>query len=173
MDHPKLATLIREELDKRGVKNLQQAARTLGVSAEAARHVLQLDHVPKDSTLARIAGALGLEPAVLILAGHRQRLPEALHTELLTVASAAGGDWGRKRKWPLSQEQCDYLGVLLQPGEIQLIRRCRQLTPDERIKLAGFVEYRFATSRVSPGERTVPAEQAEEYTGAEQAAVGE
>ena len=154
MHDTELSRLIRRELDERGIGSLKEAARYLGVSSELARLVLNLGRVPRDRTLVKIAQVLGLEPAVLILAGHRQKLPRELRKDMLTIAAPAGGNWKQKRKWPLSQEQCEYLGRMMQAHEIQLIRKCRQLTPQERVQLAGYVDFQFATSRVSPPEQT-------------------
>src|SRR5512135_746295 len=118
MQQTRLAILIRQELQKRGVTNLKEAARILDVSPELVRMVLNRGIAPKDSTLVKIARALGLEPAVLIMAAHRQKLPEGLLGDILSVAPPAGGDWNQKRKWPLSQEQCAYLERELRPDEI-------------------------------------------------------
>jgi transcriptional regulator with XRE-family HTH domain len=150
MPYGELSRLIRRELDKGGVKTLEQTAAAMGVSKELARSILSGGHIPKDRTLIKIAHALGLEPTILILSGHRHKLPLELREEMLPVALPSGGSWEKKRKWPLSQEQCDYLGAVMRPDEIQFIRKCRQLTPEERIQLAGYVNFMFATCRVPP-----------------------
>jgi hypothetical protein len=53
------------------------------------------------------------------------------------------------RKHPLSQEQCEYLEKIMKPDEIQLVRKMRQVTDDGRKQICGYVDYMFATQRVS------------------------
>ncbi len=145
-----LARLIQGELDRRGIRTLRRAAQVLGISGELTRRILRRDLVPKDRTIVRIASALEMEPSVLLLAAHRQRLPRAAAAFMLDIALPASGEWKTKRRWPLSQEQWDYLSVLMQAHEIQLIRKYRQLTPEERLQVLGFINYQFETSRVPP-----------------------
>ncbi len=144
-----LSTLIRLELDKRGIRTLKEAGSYLGVSTETIRLMLNRGHSPKDKTLLRFARVLGLDPSLLLTASHRQRLPAELRDEMLSVASPPGGQWEKKRKWPLSQEQCDYLGRVMQPHEIQFIRKYRQLNAESKQQTVGYVEYMFATCRVA------------------------
>jgi hypothetical protein len=146
----KLCTLLRREMQMRGIRTIREAARLFGVSGELTRRILNLGLIPKDRTLVRIAAALDLDPAILITAGHRQKLPRDLREQLLPVAPPTGGGWEQKRKWPLSQEQCEYLGREMKPHEIQLMRKARQLTPEEKTHLIAYIEYMFATQRVPP-----------------------
>lgn len=145
-----LARLIRSELEKRGIRTIRRSAQFLGISGELMRCILNKGAVPRDSTITRIAQALGMNPAPLLLAAHRQKLPKDVALFMLDPASPAGGDWQQKRKWPLSQEQCDYLSVIMLPQEIQLIRKYRQLTTEERLQTIGYINYQFATNRVPP-----------------------
>ena len=143
-----MSDLIKSELQKRGMQPLKTAANALGVSTELLRRVVNGTHIPKDPTLVKIARALDMDPATLILAAHRQKLPSDLCSFTLDPSAPAGGAWQRKRKWPLSQEQCEYLAKILKPHEIQLLRKYRQLTSDEKIKTIGYVDYMFETARV-------------------------
>lgn len=146
----KLSTLIRREMNLRGIKTIKQAAQLLGVSTELARSILKNSRIPKDGTLLKMAEALGLDPAVLLVPSHLQKMPRKLRAEVLPVAPPSNFDWIRKRKWPLSQEQCDYLGRVLQPAEIQLIRKCRQLTEEEKGSAVAYVGYLFSVHHVPP-----------------------
>lgn len=142
--------MIKGELQKRGLRPLKMAAQTLGVSTELLRRIVNGIHVPKDRTLVKIAQSLELDPAVLILAAHRQKLPRELSSFTLSPVAAETVAWERKRTWPLSQEQCEYLTKVMQPHEIQLIRKYRQLSPDERSKALGYLDFMFQTARVAP-----------------------
>jgi transcriptional regulator with XRE-family HTH domain len=149
-----LAALIRQELEKRNIRTIKKAAQVLAISTESARLILNKGRIPKDRTLIRIAGALGLEPEILIMAGHRQKLPPELRGNILPIETPAGGEWKQKRKWPLSQEQSEYLGKILKPHEIQLIRKCRQLSPEEMHHAIAYIHYMFATKRVQIADRS-------------------
>ena len=144
--------IIKQELDRRGFAATRSAAQFVGVSTELLRRIVSQDHIPKDRTLVTIARRLEMDPAVLILAAHRQLLPRELSTFTLTPSSpqAAGSLWQTKRKWPLSEEQCKYLAEILKPHEIQLLRKYRQLSEEEKIQAIGYVNYMFATQRVPP-----------------------
>ena len=163
-----LSSLIKQELDKRGLANIKAAAELTGVSTELVRRVMRDGYVPKDRTLAQIARALGLDPTVLILAAHQKKMPQELRGALLPIAEPSRGDWEHKRKWPLSQEQCEYLESVLQPYEIQFIRKYRQLTADAQQQATGFMEYMFATQRAS--QPAVAAEADPTVSGAERRA---
>lgn len=146
----KLSTLIRREMNLRGIKTIKQAAQLLGVSTELVRSILNNRRIPKDGTLLKMAEALAMDPAVLLVPSHLQKMPRKLRTEVLPVAPPSNFDWEHKRKWPLSQEQCDYLGRVLQPAEIQLVRKCRQLTEEEKGSAFACVGYLFSVHRVPP-----------------------
>jgi transcriptional regulator with XRE-family HTH domain len=144
----KIADLIKQELQNRGLTTITSAARSLGVSPELLRRIVNMDHIPRDRMLAKIARGLGMDPAGLILAAHRQQLPGELCVFTLTPAPPTGCVWQEKRKWPLSQEQCEYLAKVMQPHEIQLLRKYRQLSPEEKAQAIGYLNYMFATKRV-------------------------
>jgi hypothetical protein len=121
-----LSIHIRRELDSRGLRTLAEAAHFLGVSLELVRGILNSDRVPRDTMLIRIAGALGLDSAVLITAARRRTLPKELRGHVLPVETTAGAGEG-KHRWPLSQEQCDCL------ARFDLRRsRCERLAPRSR-----------------------------------------
>ncbi len=143
----KLSDLLRQEMEKRELKTVKDAAGVFGVSIQLLRVMLYNDHIPKDRTLAVIAGRLGLDPAMLVMVAHRQRLPRDLGVFTLTPEPPTGGDLARKRKWPLSQEQCDYLSHIMTIEEIQLIRKYRQLTDEAKTQVVGQINYQFEAAR--------------------------
>ena len=51
------------------------------------------------------------------------------------------------RKYPLSQEQCDYLCKIMTAEEIQLVRKLRQVTDDGKKQVLGYVDYMFSLQR--------------------------
>ena len=153
-----MSALIKGELLKRGLRPLKEAARTLGVSTELLRRVVNGEHIPKDPTLVKIARGLEMDPATLILAAHLQKLPRELSSYTLSPSAPASGIGRQKRKWPLSQEQCEYLAKAMPPHEIQLIRKYRQLSPEERIQALGYVDFMFQTARVYPQPPSDPSE---------------
>jgi hypothetical protein len=103
--------------------------------------------VPKDKSLIRIAKKLGISATPLILAAHQQKLPGNAASYVLKP-----GDPGVKdnRTWPFSQAQCGYLAQILSSGEIQLIRKHRQLSADGKICVQSYIEYMFSLHRVPP-----------------------
>jgi len=144
----KLSTVLRRALEERNIKTITHAAAVFGISQESVRLILYRGRIPKDSTLIRIADSLGLDPSVLLTAAHRQKIPRELRQHMLPVAPPKQGDWTQKRKWPLSQEQCEYLDKELKPHEIQLIRKCRQLTSEEKQNVISYIDFQFASNRV-------------------------
>jgi hypothetical protein len=70
-----------------------------------------------------------------------------MHGFFLEPQKPAGGVWDEKRKWPLSQEQCDYLSKLMSEQEIQLVRKYRQLAEEQRTQTQGYIDYHFETAR--------------------------
>lgn len=143
----KLSDLIRQELAKRGLVSYADSARFLGMNLEFIRMILHKNHVPKDKNLIKIAKSLGIDATPLILAAHRQRLPLDTHSFILQPDE---GTTKNKRIWPLSREQCDYLAKFMSPQEIQLLRKYRQLLPEEQRQTEGYVHYMFSTKRVPP-----------------------
>ena len=53
-----------------------------------------------------------------------------------------------KRAWPLTEEQCGQLSKILQLHEIQLIRKSRQLTSEEKQSIISSIDHLFALHRV-------------------------
>ncbi len=147
-----LSRLIKEEMKKRGLKDEQLTAGRLGVSYEVLRQILRDNHIPKNRTLLQIARGLDIDPSILIMAAVRERLPRNLGEFMLTVEHPPSGDWERKRKWPLSQEQCAYLSRLMNSQEIQLVRKYRQLSSDEKSQVVGYINYEFETKRILPDD---------------------
>jgi transcriptional regulator with XRE-family HTH domain len=142
-----ISKILRRELNKRGLTVLNQAARYLGVSTELLRVTLSGKHIPKDKTLEKIAGRLGLDMSSLVLAAHRQKLPKDVQGLFLAPVQLPEEKNQIRRKWPLSQEQCEYLSSIMTSEEIQLIRKYRQLREDQKAQLLGYLHYRFAMAR--------------------------
>lgn len=141
----KLADIVQGELKKRNVGSLKDASRLLGISPELIRVILTKGHIPKDRTLRVIAQKLDLDLSSLVLAAHRQKLPGDVKG--LFLAPALGGNGKPKRRFPLSQEQCDYLSSVISLEEIQLVRKYRQLNEEAKIQSRGYIEYMFGVSR--------------------------
>jgi len=140
-----LSDLIRQELAKRGLKSCAASAHFLGMSVEFVRATLQKKHLPKDKSLIRIAERLGIDAVPLILAAHRQNLPLDTQSCILQPAEVASKN---KRIWPLSREQCDYLANVISLQELQILRKYRQLLPEGKIQIEGYIHYMFVTKRV-------------------------
>jgi hypothetical protein len=141
----KISDTIKQALEKRGFRNLKDAARTLAISPELLRVTINRGHVPKDSTLSKIANKLGLDSSVLILAAHQEKVPDAVKGFFLSPSQTEVRK--EKRVFPLSQEQCDYLGKILRPEEIQLVRQFRQISEEGKTQIIGYVGYTFAIKR--------------------------
>lgn len=141
----KLQDMIRQALEKKGLRNLKEAAKVLGISPELLRVTINKGHIPKDSTLILIANKLGLDKSVLILTAHREKVPADVKGFFLAPTSTLMRR--EKRKVPLSEEQCNYLAKLMNSEEIQLIRKFRQVTPDGRTQILGYIDFMFATAR--------------------------
>ncbi len=140
-----LADLMKEALDQKGVYGLKNASKLLGISPELLRVTLNKNHIPKDKTIGQIAQRLGLDRSVLILAAHQQKMPEDVKGFLLPPSRPKA--WREKRKFPISAEQTEYLGKLMDPLEIQMIRKYRQVTDEAKTQINGYVEYMFASQR--------------------------
>lgn len=143
----KLADIMQGELKKRSVASLKSASRLLGISPELIRVILTKGHIPKDRTLRQIAQKLDLDLSSLVLTAHREKLPGDVKGHFLTPASLQGNNAKIKRKYPLSQEQCDYLSQVMSTEEIQLVRKYRQLNSEGKIQSRGYIEYMFGVSR--------------------------
>ena len=141
----KIADMIRQALEKKGFKNLKDASKVLGISPELLRVTINKGHIPKDSTLIVIANKLGLDKSVLILAAHREKVPAEVKGFFLAPSQAKFKRG--KRRYPLSEEQINYLEKILSVDEIMMLRKFRQVTDDARIQIAGYVEFMFASKR--------------------------
>jgi len=141
----KVAEMIREALEKKGFKNLKDASKALGISPELLRVTINKGHIPKDTTLIMIANKLGLDKSVLILSSHQEKVPSEVKGFFLSPSSTK---YRRgKRRYPISEEQINYLEKILSIDEIQMLRKFRQVTDESRIQIIGYVEFMFATKR--------------------------
>ena len=139
----KTSDMIKEALEKKGFRNLKDASRALGISPEILRVTIVKGHIPKDSTLSKIASKLDLDRSTLILTAHQEKVPNDVKGYFLAPVQSklrVG-----KRVFPLSQEQCDYLGKIMSNEEIQLIRKLRQISGEAKIQIIGHVNYMFET----------------------------
>ena len=143
-----IAEMIRPALEQKGLHGLKEASKALGISSELLRIILNRGHIPKDKTLVKIAGKLGIGAAALILAAHRQRVPAEMRGYLLSPAPEK--TWRQKRVFPLSEEQCNYLGKIMNKDEIQIVRKFRQVLEEAQVQVVGYVDYMFASERKTP-----------------------
>ncbi len=143
----KISGMIKEQLEKRGLRNLKDSSQFLGISTELLRMIINKNHIPKDKTLLLIAKKLDLNAPVLVLAAHQAAVPEDVKGFFLAPSPSKLRQGMTMRKYPLSQEQCEYLGKIMKPEEIQLVRKLRQVTDDEKKQVFGYVDYMFATQR--------------------------
>ncbi len=143
----KISSEIKREFAKRGFRTLKESAKFIGISPEALRLIVKEGHIPKDRTLRIIADKLGLDLSWLILAAHREKLPDEVKGLFLSPVTSPYKQ-GR-RKYPLSQEQCDYLGKLMSPSEIQLVRKYRQFSGEGKTEFIGYLDYHFSLHRAS------------------------
>ena len=145
-----VAELIKRALKQNGLPVLRprEAAKSLDVSVELLRIILFKGHIPKDKTLVKLAGKLGINAAALILAAHQQKVPAEMKGYFLSALPERS--WRRKRVFPLSEEQCDYLGKIMSKDEIQIVRKFRQVPEEAQVQVAGYVDYMFASTRKPP-----------------------
>lgn len=139
----KLSEMIRNALVKNGFNNLKDASKVLGISPELLRVTINKGHIPKDNTLIMIAKKLKLDMSVLVLAAHQEKVPNEVKGFFL-VPSQRKLNRG-KRKYPLSEEQTEYLEKILKIDEIMMLRKFRQVTDEARIQIAGYVDYMYAS----------------------------
>ncbi len=144
----KLSEMIRNALEARGFSNLKDASKALGISPELLRVIINKGHVPKDSTLTMIAKKLKLEMSTLVLAAHQEKVPDEVKGFFL--APSKSKLTRGKRKYPLSEEQTEYLEKILSIDEIMLLRKFRQVTDGARVEIAGYIDYMYASKR-APG----------------------
>ena len=141
----KISEMIRQALEKKGFRNLKDASKVLGISPELLRVTINKGHIPKDKTLIMIANKLGIDKSVLILAAHQEKVPAEVKGFFLSPSQAKFRRG--KRKFPLSEEQINYLEKILSAEEILLLRKFRQVSEEARTQIAGYVEFMFASKR--------------------------
>ena len=151
----KVADLIKQALkqNRLPVQRPRVAANVLDISPELLRLILFKGHVPKDNTLAKIAGKLGMDTSALILAAHQERVPVEMKGYFLTAAPEKS--WRKKRVFPLSEEQCNYLEKIMSRDEIQIVRKLRQVPEETQVQVIGYVDYMFASKRMTPAPAPV------------------
>ena len=141
----KISDLIRQALEKKGFKNLKDASKVLGISPELLRVTINKGHIPKDRTLIMIANKLGLDRSVLILSAHQEKVPAEVKGFFLSPSTTK---YRRgKRKYPLSEEQINYLEKILSIEEIMMLRRYRQVSEEAKTQINGYVDYMYASKR--------------------------
>jgi hypothetical protein len=143
----KISEMIRKALEKKGFKNLKDASKVLGISPELLRVTINKGHIPKDKTLMQIAGKLNLDKSVLILAAHQEKVPAEVKGFFLSPSQAKFRRG--KRRFPLSEEQINYLEKILTVDEIMMLRKFRQVTDEARTQIGGYVEFMFASKRTA------------------------
>lgn len=143
----KISEMIRQALEKKGFRNLKDASKVLGISPELLRVTINKGHIPKDKTLIMIAGKLNLDKSVLILAAHQEKVPAEVKGFFLSPSQAKFRRG--KRKFPLSEEQINYLEKIMSADEILMLRKYRQVSDEARTQIAGYVDYMFASKRSS------------------------
>jgi hypothetical protein len=137
--------MIRQALEKKGFRNLKDASKVLGISPELLRVTINKGHIPKDTTLMMIAGKLNLDKSVLILAAHQEKVPAEVKGFFLSPSQAKFRRG--KRKYPLSEEQINYLEKILSVDEIMMLRKFRQVSDEARTQIAGYIDFMFASKR--------------------------
>lgn len=142
----KISEMIGQQLGKNGYRNLKDAAKFLKLSREILRVTLNGTHVPKDNTLVIIADKLGLDKSELILAAHRERVPGDVKGFFLSPSRSKS--WTTKRKYPLSEEQCGYLGKIMSSDEIQIVRKFRQVSEEAKTQIVSYLDYVFMAKRL-------------------------
>jgi len=141
----KISEMIRKALEKKGFKNLKDASKVLGISPELLRVTINKGHIPKDKTLMQIAVKLNIDKSVLILAAHQEKVPAEVKGFFLSPSQAKFRRG--KRKFPLSEEQINYLEKILTVDEIMMLRKFRQVTDEARTQIGGYIEFMFASKR--------------------------
>jgi len=141
----KIADIIRQALEKKGFKNLKDASKVLGISPELLRVTINKGHIPKDKTLMVIASKLNLDKAVLVLTAHQEKVPAEVKGFFLSPSQAKFRRG--KRKYPLSEEQINYLEKILSIEEIEMLRKYRQVSGEARVQIDGYIEFMFSSKR--------------------------
>ncbi len=141
----KISEMIRHALEKKGFKNLKDASKVLGISPELLRVTINKGHIPKDKTLIMIANKLGLDKSVLILSAHQEKVPDEVKGFFLSPSTTK---YRRgKRRYPLSEEQINYLEKILSIEEIMMLRKYRQVSEEAKTQINGYVDFMFASKR--------------------------
>ena len=141
----KISDLIRQALEKKGFKNLKDASKVLGISPELLRVTINKGHIPKDRTLIMIANKLGLDRSVLILSAHQEKVPAEVKGFFLSPSTTK---YRRgKRKYPLSEEQINYLEKILSIEEIMMLRKYRQVSDEAKTQINGYIDYMYGSKR--------------------------
>jgi hypothetical protein len=144
-DEMKIAEMIRQALEKKGFKNLKDASKVLGISPELLRVTINKGHIPKDKTLIMISQKLNLDKSILILGAHQEKVPDEVKGFFLSPSQTKLKRG--KRKYPLSEEQINYLEKILSIDEIMMLRKFRQVSDEARVQIAGYVDFMFASKR--------------------------
>lgn len=137
--------MIKQALEKKGLRNIKESSKILGISSEILRVTINKGHIPKDSTLSIIASKLDMDRSALILTAHQEKVPDEVKGFFLAPAPTRRR-YG-KRVFPLSQEQCDYLEKVINNEEIQLIRKLRQVSEEAKVQIIGYVDFMFQTKK--------------------------
>ncbi len=140
-----IADIIKDALEKKGYRNLKDASKVLGISTELLRVIVNKGHVPKDKTLAAIAGRLGIDKSMLILAAHQEKVPAEVKGFFLSPSHAKFRRG--KRKFPLSEEQINYLEKIISVEEIQMLRKLRQVSGESKEQVGAYVDFMYASKR--------------------------
>ena len=82
---------------------------------------------------------------MLILAAHQEKVPAEVRGFFLSPSQAKFKRG--KRKYPLSEEQINYLEKILSIDEIMMLRKLRQVSDEARVQIAGYVDFMFASKR--------------------------
>jgi hypothetical protein len=141
----KISEMIKSALEKKGFKNLKAAAKVLGISPELLRVTINKGHIPKDNTLTMIAKKLNLEMSTLVLAAHREKVPDEVKGFFLTPSQGQASQG--KRKYPFSEEQTAYLDKVLSVHEIILLRKFRQVTDDAQMQITGYADFVYGSKK--------------------------
>jgi hypothetical protein len=141
----KIADIIRQALEKKGFNNLKDASKVLGISPELLRVTINKGHIPKDTTLIVIANKLNLDKSMLILAAHQEKVPDEVKGFFLSPSQAKFRRG--KRKYPLSEEQTNYLEKILSIEEIMMLRKFRQVSEEAMVQIAGYVDFMFSSKK--------------------------
>jgi hypothetical protein len=143
----KISDMIRQALEKKGFKNLKDASKVLGISPELLRVTINKGHIPKDKTLIMIGNKLGLDKSVLILAAHQEKVPAEVKGFFLSPSTTK---YRRgKRRYPLSEEQINYLEKILSIEEIMMLRKYRQVSDEAKTQINGYIDFMYASKRTA------------------------